>query len=84
MPDEASRSVGSSRGSAGFTVVVVVFLVLVLPALYVLSIGPAEYLLMRGYIDGEVLRPIYWPLAWLYQSFEPIRPIFDWYLEWWH
>jgi len=83
MPDDAARSHGSaSRGGAGLALVVLLIFML-LPMLYVLSVGPADYLVRSGNINGETVRTIYWPLAWLYDSWEPIQPLFEWYLELW-
>lgn len=83
MPDDASRSPeSSSRNGAGLALLAVALLCFV-PVLYVLSIGPADYLVRSDYIDAETSRAFYWPLVWLYNSYEPIQPLFEWYLEWW-
>lgn len=83
MADDRSRSPeSSSRSGAGLALVVAVLLVL-LPVLYVLSIGPADYLVRSDYLDAETSRAFYGPLVWLYNSYEPIQPLLEWYLEWW-
>ena len=83
MPDEASPSPeSSSRSGAGLALAVVALFIL-LPVLYVLSVGPAVYLARRDYVSREAVHAFYWPLAWLYDSWELIQPLLEWYLNWW-
>ena len=68
--------------------VAVVIVVLVLPVLYVLSIGPVQWLMGNGYIGEQsrlaiALGFFYWPIIAMHESGEPIRWAIDWYLAFW-
>lgn len=65
--------------------VLVVVLVL-LPVLYVLSVGPVARLADNGLIDQKwntVLGTIYWPLDWTANNVPVVGPAIITYVEWW-
>ncbi len=72
-PDEEKPS----RGGA------VVLTVLLAPALYVLSLGPAVLLARSLPSARHVLSPVYAPLEWLYHSAPVIRKPLDRYIRLW-
>ena len=53
------------------------------PALYLLSLGPAISLVLRGYMSPDFFNTIYEPLALIYRSFPSIRPAVDWFERLW-
>lgn len=58
-------------------VVLVVFLFL--PALYVLSVGPAVWLVKHGYVDESAALFAYKPLDNLTRNNKSLRDSFNWY-----
>jgi hypothetical protein len=56
---------------------------LLLPLLYVLSAGPAEWLLMHGYLSDGVFGWFYFPLSYLSERVGPLEAFLDFYLELW-
>jgi hypothetical protein len=72
--ESASRSVALSAGLA---------VALVLPILYVLSIGPAVWLSDQGYTGDPESNPIYRPLVWLVDTFPTFEEFIDWYVDLW-
>jgi hypothetical protein len=62
----------------GVAILAVVLLVL-LPVLYVLSIGPAQWLLMTDRIAGTTYSAVYKPLIWITYSSETAEAFFAWY-----
>jgi hypothetical protein len=50
--------------------------------LYVLSIGPAVWLNVQGYLPDESFY-VYFPLAVLADNCKPISDAFEWYLALW-
>jgi hypothetical protein len=75
----------SSRSSAAPVIAVAfIVLLLVLPALYVLSIGPAIWLVNHGYVDENIAETVYLPLlaavekfTWLERLLEPWVQLFE-------
>jgi len=61
----------------------VVLFVLFLPMLYVLSIGPAVWLLANGHVSREPLRTLYAPLEWLGDAAPSSRRPLQWYVRLW-
>jgi len=60
--------------------------IVLLPLLYVLSVGPVEWLVTRGYINpnsaaGEVLQGIYLPIRWLMGVSPWFKSFMTWYLR---
>jgi hypothetical protein len=69
------------RGGAGCAIGLVVAFVL-LPLLYVLSVGPA-ILVAKAIPSAEgFLQVIYWPLLLLHE-YEPAKTVLDWYVAFW-
>lgn len=56
--------------------------VVLLPALYVLSVGPAIWLHHHGYLTDSAAI-IYVPLGYLHESWKPIGDAMDWYMDLW-
>jgi hypothetical protein len=80
----AERTTPEKKPSFGFFVTVVLVAALLTPALYLLSAGPAEFLVGIDAIDYEIIQVVYGPLDWVY-DFAPDRCIdwFDSYVTWW-
>jgi hypothetical protein len=57
--------------------------VLLLPVLYVASLGPAVYLHERGVLSNETGETIYAPLMLLADRSESFRTTMERYAEWW-
>ncbi|NBR85075.1 MAG: hypothetical protein EBT61_06140 [Verrucomicrobia bacterium] len=77
-PPDRKEAGDAPEGPRNPWVTYLVWAILV-PVLYVLSIGPVVGLIARDYLPEEVAY-IYLPLEILPESlYEPIRP----YLEWW-
>lgn len=71
-----------SRGG-GIVVVVVTMLLLALPALYVLSIGPAAWLFEREYISQLPLEVIYTPITLVADYCPPVADGLERYVDLW-
>jgi len=67
----------------GRTVVLAVGLLVFLPLLYVLSVGPSMRLEMQGVISRETHNTIYTPLAWVCFRVPPLQSALRWYAEFW-
>jgi hypothetical protein len=52
-----------------------------LPAIYVLSSGPANWLSNRGYIDFDALMGVYDPLDTICDKNEAVSEFYSWYLR---
>jgi hypothetical protein len=50
---------------------------------YVLSIGPATWLALSGYITSELFEVIYYPIDWLSLRSETLRQVILWYQLLW-
>jgi hypothetical protein len=70
-----------NRSGAGC--VLALGLLLILPVLYVLGLGPATWLgeHYEGTRDSIVV--FYMPLSFLVESCEPIEIALDWYVDFW-
>ena len=74
------------RGRSGVAIAVIGVLVLAIPLLYVLSVGPAAYVYDR--IDDSsalatTLQTIYAPLGWVSEQSSLTRDALNWYLSVW-
>ena len=72
------------RGRSGHLAIVVA-LVIAVPALYVLSVGPVGMLVEKGHLGqttAGVLEGLYAPLVWLHEH-TPLRRPLDWYARLW-
>jgi hypothetical protein len=61
-------------------VAVLVLMMLFLPMLYVVSIGPAVWLAQRGYLNQEATARWYYPIQWVHRKCPPLRPALEWYV----
>jgi len=81
------RSSDESTSGRGSSVAVWTGIVaLLLPVVYVLSLGPAVWLHDRGGLGSEMnefIRLTYSPLAWLRENSEVCRHVLDWYVGLW-
>ena len=56
--------------------------VVLLPALYVLSVGPVWWLMAHDYLRlGSDF--VYWPLYAIMEACPPIRHLLNWYISLW-
>lgn len=53
---------GNKRGGSGAMVFAVIFMVILLPVLYVLSCGPAAWLESKGYVSHRAVEGFYSPV----------------------
>jgi hypothetical protein len=86
MPESSTSEKSPSERSphGGGALACALLLVLVaLPVLYVLSLGPAIWLGHNRMVNTDILQTIYSPLEWLYNNVEATKPLFDWYLSFW-
>ena len=70
------------RGGSGCAIGLVIILLL-LPVLYVLGLGPAELLAARFPESVGFLDVIYAPLAFVVDHCEPLGKSLDWYMSFW-
>lgn len=74
------------RGSGAALVLVLAVVVVLLPLLYVLSIGPAAWLVNTGRLNGDEGSPtyrFYSPIIWAADNYEPIEQALGWYFSLW-
>ena len=69
-------------------VVVVAVVLVILPTLYVLAIGPLNQMVNTGIIENEsplclALRMIYLPVIFVAENCEPVGSVLAWYLKLW-
>lgn len=69
------------RGGLGCAIAGVLLLLL-LPVLYVLSIGPVA-MLVNNNDSLRWMAVIYHPLGWLAECYEPIGHALEWYVDLW-
>jgi len=62
---------------------VVLCVVIGLPVLYVLSNGPAVWLVQHSYLSTESYTAIYSPIDWACSGSVTANAILQWYLELW-
>jgi hypothetical protein len=70
------------RSGAGIAILLVVVL-LFLPALYVLSCGPAIALGSHGYLSEEFIEIVYYPLNVVAANSDWISSSLEWYVDLW-
>lgn len=71
------------RASGPFVLAIIGLLVL-LPAAYLLSDGPAVWLEMRGYLPDGAYETLYAPLIWAAYQWESVADALNWYEEWFY
>jgi hypothetical protein len=69
-----------SRKSAA-PVVAAVLLVLLSPVLYIISIGPAAWLVEKEIISGEHAELFYFPICMAADNSPTVMSVLEWYLE---
>lgn len=60
---------------------VAIIVAIVLPLLYVLSIGPAAWLMTNEYIEASTLMDAYYPVGGVAYKSDALGEALDWYLE---
>lgn len=74
----------SKRESSGAAVAALLLLVLLfLPILYVLSLGPVIWIVNRTGMEPGVFTVIYAPLEWLHEESEFAKWVLDAYIKLW-
>lgn len=73
----------TAHGSSAMVVAVILLVAVLLPVLYVLSVGPVIMMIERGGTDAEFWAWFYTPLEWLHEHVEFTRSFLDWYVELW-
>ena len=68
------------RGGAG-CVIGLVLVILLLPVLYVLSIGPISWLMNRQLIVPASVGRFYWPITYLCQNWAPSGKVIGWWQD---
>jgi len=71
----------SRKKSAGPVVAAVLMVLLLFPLLYVLSIGPAAWLVEREVVSGEKAELFYCPILAAAQYSPGVQPVLEWYIE---
>jgi hypothetical protein len=71
----------SRRSSATVAMVVTVAVALILPALYVLSVGPAIWLVNNGYLHDGLAEVFYTPVIIAAERFDWLRVALESYIE---
>ena len=66
-----------------FCIILLVAVLFLLPALYVLSCGPAVALGSHGYLSEEAIETAYYPLSLAGECSDWIGNILEWYVELW-
>jgi hypothetical protein len=77
-----SRSTGS-RGGGGVAAVILLFVALLLPVLYVLSTGPVVWYCMRNGYGEHFVDTFYAPLIWLCEAIPAFGNLVEQYVQWW-
>jgi hypothetical protein len=83
MDDKPARRERASGVALATVLVVVLFL---LPFLYVLSIGPAAWLVHTGRLnddEGSFAVRFYTPLIWAADTCQPVDYSIQWYVSFW-
>jgi 4-hydroxybenzoate polyprenyltransferase len=71
----------TERREAGIVIIVALLLIVLLPALYVLSIGPMFWFYQGPLPDAWMA--FYAPLIWLDDQVPLCRRFFEWYVDLW-
>jgi hypothetical protein len=69
----------TKRSGGGVALAIVVLVLVVLPGIYVVSLGPAVWLHDHQFIAPRVLVVVYWPLEMLAQASPAARDLLTWY-----
>jgi hypothetical protein len=76
------------QDARGGRTLLIVLAVAMLPALYILAVGPFNWLIIHGYINpdgplGKFLVIAYQPLVWISAHGGPIGKLLMWYISLW-
>jgi hypothetical protein len=74
---------GKPRQRSSRLAATIVVVLMALPLLYGLSIGPAAYLLHNGSISEAQAIPFYRPIGWMFEACPPLRKPGRWYIALW-
>jgi len=78
--DNRGMDAKDTKWSGGEPILAILVLVLVLaPAIYVASLGPAVWLYEHQYVAPRVLVVVYWPLELLAQASPAAGDLLEWY-----
>jgi hypothetical protein len=85
MSEHPPSSSPGSRGGGGVAAVILLFVALLLPVLYVLSVGPVLYFAaQRGFESYEATADtFYWPLVELCEAIPALGDVVNRYVDWW-
>jgi hypothetical protein len=75
----------TKRGGGAAVAIVLVVVLVLLPMIYVQSIGPAAWLHGSGWLSGEgrsILEAAYFPVKWTAQNVTVIGPVIEKYANW--
>lgn len=78
-----SEPVKDKSIGGGATIVGLLLIALLLPVLYVLSIGPAAMIYHLNGDGPDWLAELYYPIEALTNALPSLQPIVEWYLELW-
>jgi len=78
MDDKATKRGGGAVVALGLVAVFVLLLML-----YVLSVGPAVWLVENELLNRPVAAAFYWPLEWIAIKVPVVGPILNRYVDWW-
>ena len=72
----------ASRSSGSAALALIVAALLAAPMLYLLSVGPAVWLVNQQYFHESTFESLYAPLVWLHENTLAEKPL-EWYVELW-
>ena len=73
------------RQSSWSVAAILLTIALLLPVLYLISSGPVEWLMSRGYVsyDNPFVKAFYYPGEFLMRNCQPLNDFVRWYLALW-
>ena len=72
---------GRQSGGVAILAALMLLAVVLLPGLYVASLGPAVWLLDHQYVTPRLVLIVYWPLELLAQESSAVRDVLTWYAD---
>jgi hypothetical protein len=84
--DNSNMDEKPTRRSAGAAALVLVAFLVLLPLLYILSVGPIRYLVETGRLtadEGSVVGIVYQPLLWGVENCRPFGSVMEAYANLW-
>jgi hypothetical protein len=73
----------TKRGGGTLPVVILLVVLILLPMIYVLSVGPAVWMATSGRMNPRTLEAVYWPLEWTANNVPVAGPAIVRYVELW-